>query len=169
MEAHRRFAHIPIRMIRELVELGFMTGVKLIKSTEPNICEACIHAKSTCKPVPTMREGARATAFGDETHSDTWGPSRVATLGGRKYYVSFTDHATHYSTTYLMCLKSETFSSYVSYEAWIETHKGIRLKILNVDRSGEYLSDEFLAHFDTCGVKLKLLVHDTHEHAGVSE
>ncbi|PIL37456.1 transcription factor [Ganoderma sinense ZZ0214-1] len=169
MEAHRRFAHIPIRAIRELVSRGFITGVKLVPSTEPNVCEACIRAKSTRKPVPAKREGERAMAFGDETHSDTWGPARVATLGGRKYYVSFTDDATRYSTVYLMRLKSETFPSYVSYEAWIETHEGVRLKLLNIDRGGEYLSDEFLAHLDSRGVELKLSVHDTHEHAGVSE
>ncbi|PIL34675.1 transcription factor [Ganoderma sinense ZZ0214-1] len=169
MEAHRRFAHIPIRAIRELVARGFITGVKLVPSSEPHVCEACIRAKSTRKPVPKKREGERAEAFGDETHSDTWGPARVATIGGRKYYVSFTDDATRFSTVYLMRLKSETFSSYVSYEAWLETHDGVRIKALNIDRGGEYLSDEFLAHLDARGVELKLSVHDTHEHAGVSE
>ncbi|PIL23016.1 hypothetical protein GSI_14323 [Ganoderma sinense ZZ0214-1] len=153
----------------KLVARGFITGVKLVPSTEPHTCEACIRTKSTCKPAPAKREGEHAEALGDETHSDTWGPARVATLGGRKYYVSFTDDATRYSTVYLMRLKSETFPSYISYEAWLETHEGVRIKVLNIDRSGEFLSDEFIAHLDSRGVELKLSVHDTHEHAGVSE
>ncbi|PIL28794.1 transcription factor [Ganoderma sinense ZZ0214-1] len=171
MEAHRRFAHIPIRAIRELVARGFITGVKLVPSpdSETQACEACIRAKSTRKPVPKQREGERADALGDETHSDTWGPARVATLGGRKYYISFTDDATRFSTVYLMWKKSEAFDCYVSYEAWLETHEGVRIRALNIDRGGEYLSDEFIAHLDARGVELKLSVHDTHEHAGVSE
>ncbi|EIW56323.1 uncharacterized protein TRAVEDRAFT_91226, partial [Trametes versicolor FP-101664 SS1] len=91
MEAHRRFAHVPIRAIKELISRGFITGIKLAPSKEPHTCEACIRAKSTRQPVPSVREGDRAEHLGDEVHSDTWGPARIATLGGRKYYVSFTD------------------------------------------------------------------------------
>ncbi|OSX63910.1 hypothetical protein POSPLADRAFT_1088399, partial [Postia placenta MAD-698-R-SB12] len=55
------------------------------------MCEVCIRAKSTRKPVPAVREGERAEELGDEVHSDLWGPARVATLGGRKHYITFTD------------------------------------------------------------------------------
>ena len=169
MEAHRRLGHLPIRAIRELVSRGFITGIKLVASNESPVCEACIRAKSTRKPVPAKREGTRAEELGGEIHSDTWGPARVATLGGRKYYVSFTDDATRFSTVYLMRQKDETFTNYKSYEAWLENHEDKRIKYLNVDRGGEYLSDEFRAHLDSRGVGLKLSVHDTHQEAGVSE
>ncbi|RPD55063.1 hypothetical protein L227DRAFT_477366, partial [Lentinus tigrinus ALCF2SS1-6] len=83
-EAHCIFAHTPIRVIRELVAKGFITGIKLVKPRKTTPCEACIRAKSTRKPVPTVREGERAEEFGEEIHSDTWGPSRIATIGGRR-------------------------------------------------------------------------------------
>ncbi len=36
-------------------------------------------------------------SFGAEVHTDLWGPSPVASMGGRKYYITFTDDHTHYS------------------------------------------------------------------------
>ncbi|KAI0323244.1 hypothetical protein GY45DRAFT_1207678, partial [Cubamyces sp. BRFM 1775] len=90
-EAHRRFGHIAIRSIRELVSKGFIMGIRLIKSADRKPCEACIRAKLTRKPVPAVRQGQRATEFAEEIHSDLWGPAHTATLGGRRYYVTFTD------------------------------------------------------------------------------
>ncbi|OJT04896.1 Retrovirus-related Pol polyprotein from transposon TNT 1-94, partial [Trametes pubescens] len=168
-EAHRRFGHIAIRSIRELVANGFITGVKLTKSSKTTPCEACVRAKSTRKPVPDERQGQRAEDLGEEIHSDTWGPARVVTIGGRKYYISFTDDKTRFSTLYLLRSKSEAFDSFKAFEAWLERHHGARICFLNIDRGGEYLSNEFKDYLEQHGIEYKLSVHDTSEEAGVSE
>ena len=68
-----------------------------------------------------------------------------------------------------LCRKSEAFKSYKTFKAWIETQFQRRIKTLNVDRGGEYLSDEFIAHCKAKGTTYKLSVHNTHQEAGVSE
>ncbi|OJT06204.1 Retrovirus-related Pol polyprotein from transposon TNT 1-94, partial [Trametes pubescens] len=168
-EAHCRFGHIAIRSIRELVSKGFITGVKLVRSGNSKPCEACIRAKSTRKHVPTERQGTRASEFGEELHSDVWGAARTVTIGGRKYYISFTDDKSRHSTLYLMRHKSEAFESFKAFEAWLERHHGVKVKFLNVDRGGEYLSEEFKLYLQERGIEYKLSVHDTSEEAGVSE
>lgn len=70
---------------------------------------------------------------------------------------------------YLLCVKSEAFEAFKAFEAWLEIHHGKRLKVLNTDRGGEYLSEEFKTHLEARGITQKLSVHDTHEEAGVSE
>ncbi|OJT10147.1 Retrovirus-related Pol polyprotein from transposon TNT 1-94 [Trametes pubescens] len=142
-EAHCRFGHIAIRSIRELVSKGFITGVKLVRSGNSKPCEACIRAKSTRKHVPTERQGTRASEFGEELHSDVWGAARTVTIGGRKYYISFTDDKSRHSTLYLMWHKSEAFKSFKAFEVWLERHHGVKVKFLNIDCGGEYLSEEF--------------------------
>lgn len=169
MEAHRRLGHIPIRAIRELVSKGFVSGIELTKSDEDQACDACVRAKSTRKSVPATREGTRATELGEEVHSDLWGPSRVATLGGRKYYITFTDDKSRFTVLYLLRKKSEMFESFQAFEAWLENHLRARVKFLNTDRGGEYLSEEFKTHLEQRGIEYKLSIHDTHEQAGVSE
>ncbi|KAF9810048.1 hypothetical protein IEO21_07130 [Rhodonia placenta] len=56
--------------------------------------------------------------MGEKIHSDLWGAARIATLGARKYYISFTDDKTRYSALYLLRLKSEAFDAFKAFEAW---------------------------------------------------
>ncbi|PIL29342.1 hypothetical protein GSI_09393 [Ganoderma sinense ZZ0214-1] len=169
MELHRRLGHIAPRAIRELIAKGYITGVKIIPSDESLTCEACVHAKATRRPVPKEREGERSTSLGEEVHSDIWGPSRVISLGGRKYYISFTDDATRFTTLYLLRQKSEAFESFRGFVAWLKNQHDTNVKALNTDRGGEYLSDEFISFLEENGIQSKLSVHDTHGESGVSE
>ncbi|CDO78107.1 hypothetical protein BN946_scf184638.g3 [Trametes cinnabarina] len=168
-DAHSHFGHIAICVIRELVSNGYIKGIKLVKSGDAVPCKACVRAKLTCKPVPSERQGDRATEIGAEVHSDVWGPARITTLGGRKYYVSFTDDKTRFTVLYLMRQKSEVFELFKAFEAWLESHYGVHVKYLNTDRGGKYLSDDFKAHLQLSGIEYKLSVHDTSEEAGISE
>ncbi|KAF9800275.1 hypothetical protein IEO21_10398 [Rhodonia placenta] len=107
--------------------------------------------------------------LGEETHLDLWGAARIATLGGRRYFITFTDNATRFSALYFLHLKSDVFEVYKAYEVWLETHHGQRVGALNTDRGGEYISDEFKTHLNARSMLAKLSVHDTHEEAGVSK
>jgi hypothetical protein len=90
-DLHERMGHISPRAMKDLVRSGIIVGVDISDLSQDYECQACILAKSTRKSVPKVREGERALTFGDEIHSDLWGPGKVQTLGGRKYYISFTD------------------------------------------------------------------------------
>ena len=57
----------------------------------------------------------------------------------------------------------------MSYEAWLLTQYNVRIKCLNLDRGGEYLSKDFSDHLKRNGTTRQLTVHDTPEHNGVAE
>ncbi|KAF8636859.1 hypothetical protein AX14_010377 [Amanita brunnescens Koide BX004] len=97
------------------------------------------------------------------------GPAQVETLGKRRYYVTFMDDWSHWTTIYLLREKSETFAAYKSYYAWVLNQLGKTIKCLHTDRGGEYLSDKFISFLDEHGVGRKLMVHDTPEENGVAE
>jgi hypothetical protein len=61
------------------------------------------------------------------------------------------------------------FASYHDYEAWVDTHKGVRIKILNSDQGSEYLDGTFIAYLRSRGTTQKLSVHDIHQQAGVAK
>ena len=65
--------------------------------------------------------------------------------------------------------KDETFDAYKKYEAWMETQMSNRIKVLNLDRGGEYQGDEMVAYLKSKGTVHKLNVHNTLQHAGVTE
>ena len=170
MELHRRMGHISPAIAKRLVENGLVTGVRVDESSgETVFCESCIYAKATRKPVAKEREGERASEFGGEVHSDLWGPSPVATLNGRRYYVTYTDDKTRLTYIYLLRQKSDTLASYKTFEAMCKTQHEAKVKILHSDRGGEYTGKEFVLHLKKSGTKQKLTVHDTPQHNGVAE
>jgi len=170
LEAHRRFGHIAPAAAKRLLTHGFVTGLELdLSGDDPTFCESCVYAKSRRQTVPKVREGERAKAFGEEIHSDVWGPSPVQSLGGRRYFITFTDDYSRHSHLYLLRKKSDAFTAYKSFEAWSKLHQNAPIKVLHSDRGGEYLSDPFINHLSAAGTKQKLTVHDTPEENGVSE
>ena len=46
---------------------------------------------------------------------------------------------------------------------------GVRIKILNTDRGGEYLGGNFATYLKSRGTLQKLSIHDTHQESGVAE
>ena len=123
----------------------------------------------TQRAVPKAREGERAKSFGDEIHSDVWGPLPIEALGGCHYLITFTDDSSRNTHLYLLRKKSDTFSAYKSFKAWAEVHHNAPIKVLHSDRGGEYLSEQFINHLAAAGTEQKLTVHDTPEENGIAE
>ena len=168
-ELHQRMGHISPLIAWKLVRDGTITGLDLDASSQLNFCKACAQAKPMRKPVPQTWDGPRASTFGEKVHSDVWGPANPQSYDGKEYFVSFTDD--HNRWTYLvpMARKAEAFGCYKQYEAWVETQHGVKVKCLQTDRGGEYLSQEFTTHLKSKGTVRSLTVHDTPEENGVSE
>ena len=117
------------------------------------------------KPVTKMREGERVEVFGGEVHSDVWGLAPVESKGGKRYYVTFIDDKSHLTMLYLLHTKDKVPCVYKLYEAWVETQMGIKLKVLNSDRGGEYQGTDFVEYLKSKGTVQKLNVDNTPQHA----
>jgi hypothetical protein len=152
-----------------LIEQKIVLGLKLDGKSEPTFCSTCAKAKPTQKPIPKERAEYTSRALGDKIHSDVWGPATPQSYNGKSYYVSFTDDYTRWTTIYCISRKSDVFKKYTEYEAWLNTHYGKKIKILQSDRGGEFLSNEFTAHLRASGTIQSLTVHDTPEQNGVAE
>jgi len=90
-------------------------------------------------------------------------------LGGRKYYVTFTDNHTRYTRLSLLCTNDEAFDAYKSFAGWAKTQHGMRIKRLRSDRGGEYTGKEFSNFLKEQGTERRLTTHDTPQHNGIAE
>jgi transposase InsO family protein len=170
MELHRQLGHIAISSARKLIESGAVTGVNLDPSSKEAACDACIFAHATRQPVPKVQISPSAQHFGDEIHTDVWGPSSTPTRQGRKYFITFTDDATRYTVTFLMRTKDEVLEAYKSFEAWALTQQHFKgIKALRSDRGGEYLSKGFDKHLAAAGTACRLTTHDMPQLNGATE
>jgi transposase InsO family protein len=168
-ELHRRLGHVSHERAKLLVEKGLVEGIELDVDSKSTICESCEWAKGERKAMAKIRERPRTSAVGDEVHSDLWGPAPVESIGHKRYYVSFTDDYSRYSTVYFLHAKSEAYTAYQYYEAWLKTQHDVRIKTLRSDRGGEYLTEDFSNHLKAAGTTRTLTVHDTPESNGVAE
>ena len=167
---HCGMGHISVGVARKLIVKGFVTGVCLepTPSGGPHFCESCAYTKATRKPVPKIREGERVTKFGEEVHSDLWGPAPVAPKGGKKHYITFADDMSRLTNLYLLHAKSDTFKTYKEYEAWCKTQLDAKIKVLLSHWGGEYLDKESILYLKKQGTDQKLTAHDTSQN-GVAE
>ena len=168
-ELHRRLGHVAHYAARMLVEKGLITGVELEPNSMASSCKSCEWGKGQRKPIQKVRVEERATAVGEEVHSDIWGPATVETINRKQYFISFTDDYSQFSNVYLVRKKDEAFSCYRKYKAWLGTQHRAIIKRLHSDRGGEYLSTEFSEHLQSKGTVRRLTVHDTPEYNGLSE
>ena len=129
----------------------------------------CRLAKAKRAKVSHECKGECGEAFGDEIHSDVWGPSRIETFSKCTYFISYTDDWSCWTTCYLLFSKADVFTTYQSFAAWVSNHLQTKIKCLHSDRSGEYMLDAFITFLDEQGTTWKLTVHDTPEENGVAE
>ena len=171
LTVHRRLGHIAADTIRSLVRTNAVTGLHLIDptSSSPLTCDSCDYAKATRKPIRKESATPLATSFGDEVHTDVWGPSSLQSLGGRKYYITFTDDHTRFTQLALLRTKDEALNAYKTFAAWASTQHGVKIKRLRSDRGGEYTGNEFTSFLNSQGTERRLTTHDTPQHNGVAE
>ena len=168
----RRLGHVSVSAIRNLIRNNIVAGLQLLDDTSPSFCESCEYAKTTRKAINKERQSATASAFGDEVHSDLWGssPTRsTPTVGGRKYYATFTDGYSRYISSELLKSKDETLNAYKTFAAWAQTQHNVKIKRLRSDRGGEYTSGDFTKFLQEQGTERRLTTHDTPQHNGVAE
>lgn len=152
-----------------MVKNGHITGINLDLTSKPEYCDICVQAKAEHKPFP-KESSDEAKEYGDKCTSDVWGPARVTSLGGAKYYSTFKDKASRETQIYFQKEKGETLNSYMKYEAWAKAHRNVDvIKIFGFDRGGEYTSNEFSEHLAKKGTVRHLTVHDSPQSNGASE
>ena len=130
---HRQLGHITPDSIRVLIRSGAVDGIQLIDDKSALICNSCEYAKATRKAIHKEQESPLANAFGAEVHTDLWGPSPIPSLGGRKYYVTFTDDHTQYTRISVLRFKDQMLDAYKAFVAWAHTQHGARIKRLRSD------------------------------------
>ncbi|GJX20765.1 retrotransposon protein, putative, ty1-copia subclass [Tanacetum coccineum] len=125
-------------------------SVRIIDFKSDDVCESCLLGKMTKSPFTGTYE--RGEGLLDLVHTDVCRPFRSATKDGKRYYVTFTDNFSRYGYVYLIKHKSDTFELFKRYQNKVENQLDRKIKVLQYDRGGEYLSIEFFDHLKNYGI-----------------
>ena len=134
-------------------------GLPLIEKPE-SICEGCILGKQHRETFPAGKS-MRAKAPLEIVHSVLCGPMQTLSTSGSHYVLTFIDDYTRKTWVYLLKQKSELFERFCQYKALVEKQSGHYIKVLRTDRSGEYISNEFLQFCREHGIQNQFTIRYT--------
>lgn len=172
---HRSLGHLSAGEMEKLVKGGMIDGISASKllingKIELSHCDACEVGKHSRAPFLRSVVGTRATHVNELVHSDVGGPLPVPSLGGHKYYVTFTDDFTKHLHVDFMKTKDEVLSYTKKYKAAAETaHPGQPLQRFRSDNGGEYGSKAFAQFLEADGVRHEFTTAYTPEQNGIAE
>ena len=141
-EAHRVFGHLNYAAVKHAISTEKVSGIEIEDLDNAPFCDACAQAKPHRLPFPEKASN-RAEKFGERIHTDVWGPTATASIGGNRYTADFIDDATRWTEIVPIQKKSQAFTAYKRLEAQIMTHNDTKIKYLRSDRGGEFNGDEF--------------------------
>ena len=135
---HWCLGHIGVKRMKKIHADGLLESLDY---KWVDACEPCLMGKMT----KTLFSGTmeRATNLLEIIHTDVCGPMSVEARGRYIYFLAFIDDLSRYEYIYLMKLKSETFDKFKEFHSEVENHRNKKIKFLQSNRGGEYLSYEF--------------------------
>jgi Integrase core domain len=105
------------------------------------VCDACEFAKHTRTTYPSFSN--RSSSCFDIVHSDVWGPSRIYSLSGLRWFVTFIDCHSRMIWLYLLRSKDELLECFKGFHKMVETQFEKKIKVLRSDNGIEYTNTAF--------------------------
>jgi hypothetical protein len=127
---HARLGHSNFRGIANMI------STNTVFRCDPKVCKSDVsQCKSHRVPFEKSKEN-RANGLLDLAHSDVCGPLQVASLGGSRYFVCFTDDYSKCSEVFCMKMKSEVLDYFKTWQKRAECHTGCKVRTLRSDNGG---------------------------------
>jgi len=102
-------------------------------------------------------------------HSDVWGPSRISTMFGKRWFVTFIDDHTRLSWVFLLKGKSEVKNVFETFHVMVETQFNEKIKIFRSDNGREFFNEQLGSFFRKTGVVHQSSCPDTPQQNGIAE
>ena len=162
---HQRLGHMSEKGMKMLASKGRIPDLQNVKI---DFCEPCVLGKQ--KKVTFVKTGQPPKAGKLELiHSDVYGPTKVSSIGGSRFYVTFIDDSTRKVWVYFLKNKSDVFSTFKRFKAAVENETNLKIKCLKSDNGGEYNKTEFIDYCAEHGIRMLKTVPDTPQQNGVAE
>ena len=96
---HQRLAHVNLKQLRQQVESS--DGVDIQSQGKLNFCEAYVQGKCRRKPHYSLKS-IKSKEKLQLVHTDICGLMQTQSLGGSRYFITFTDDYSRYCSTYFL-------------------------------------------------------------------
>lgn len=164
---HQRLCHTNIENVKELSNKELVRRLEGIKINEI-CCIGCKVGKSTKPPCRRITSKQSQTVL-ELIHTDLCGPMPVESIGGSKYFLTFTDDFTRKTIVYCLNKKSKVKDYLRKYIAVVERQLEKKIKKIRSDNGLEFCNDEIKKLFNEVGIKHERTNTYTPQMNGVAE
>ncbi|TXG68247.1 hypothetical protein EZV62_003182 [Acer yangbiense] len=84
--------------------------------------------------------------------NDLWGPSKVSTHGGNRYFLSLIDDHSRKVWIYLLKSKDQAFENFKAWKRQVENQTSKTIKVLRTDNGLEFCNEEFNSFCNNEGI-----------------
>nr|GEY07973.1 ribonuclease H-like domain-containing protein [Tanacetum cinerariifolium] len=134
---HQRLGH-PADQVLDALE------TKLLFDSNPttSLCEVYHKAKQTREPFPLSDH--KSCNVGELIHLDLWGPYKVSSKEGYKYFLTIVDDFSKAVWTFRIKSKTEVYENIVNFVNLIYTQFGKKIKIFRSDNGKEFVNKSYV-------------------------
>ncbi|KAJ0495264.1 putative RNA-directed DNA polymerase [Helianthus annuus] len=111
-----------------------------IPSSEHEPCEICHRAKQVRVPFPLSEH--KSKSVGDLIHLDVWGPYKVTSYDGYKYFLTVVDDYSRAVWCYFLQNKSEVFENIKVFYELVLTQFKKKIKVIRSDNGTEFVNNQ---------------------------
>ncbi len=139
---HKRIGHVNLQCLKLMEKQNLVGGLPKFGTEEvmSKVYEACQLGKQARHPFPVQITHVSSKPL-EMIHSNVW-TTKIESIGGCKYYVSFIDDHTRKVWVYFMKHKDEVFQHFLNFKAMVKKEKGVSIKCLRSD--GGWRAPKFL-------------------------
>lgn len=139
---HKKLGHLGVGNLKKLQHMSNGLNLKPedFEYLENTVCEICAKARQTRNPFIEKRQ--RATRPLEIIHTDICGPVEPITWDGMKYFISFLDDYTHFTTVYLLTGKYEAVQAIKDFIKESETKWNLKTAKIRCDNGKEYVNNQ---------------------------
>ena len=130
-------------------------------------CEICELAQHHCASFPS--QPYKASKPFSVIHSDVWGPNRISTLTGKRWFITFIDDHTRISWVYLMKEKSDVGMIFKTFNNMVQTQFQTKIQVFQTDNGKEYFNKFLGDYFVENGIFHQSSCTDTPQQNGIAE
>ena len=161
---HMRLRHAGEKSLQTLAMQGLLKGAKTCKL---DFCEQCVLGKKKRVKFGTAIHNTEGIL--DYIHTDVWGPTKTAFLGGKHYFVTFVDDFSRRVWVYTLKSKDEVFETFLVWKKMVENQTWRNIKVLRSDNGTEYRNDQFSIFCKKEGIPRHFTVKDPPQQNGEAQ
>ena len=166
---HERFGHQGRERVWKTLTEGHVEGVEIDQPADIDVvCDACAKGKQTYRHSAWTPSEGRSKKVLDLVHVDL-GQANTISVKGARYWLSIVDDWSRMGWVIALTKKSLTATAFHQWRAWAERQTDEKLRAVQMDKGGEFMSKEFAGRLKSEGIQVFRSVTNTPEQNGVAE